>query len=252
MIKQLLWKKKKLSYGVLNTYILNKGQKYNDTEWWDSSFYTGGISDRQTISQNKSLMTARYHYASMQLLILRHLRNKGTFVGEPEILDVGSGSGQWIDFYDSLDAGSITGMDVSLSSFNYLKNKYSGDHNIKIYHGKALEAINKLTNTYHIVNAIGVMFHIVDDTEWKDTISAIGNILKEGGLFIVGGHFGFLDGLNVQIDKNGNINKRLRSKRRWIHTLRKSGFTKIEIYRNNAYLWINDTLPENNVLIATK
>lgn len=252
MIKQWLWKKKKLSYGFLNTYILNKGQKYDDKEWWDTSFYTDGISDRQTISHNKSLMTARYHYASMQILILRHLRNKGTSVGKPEILDVGSGSGQWIDFYNSLDAGSITGMDVSLSSFSYLKNKYAGNPDIKIFHGKALEVINKLTYEYDIVNAIGVMFHIVDDTEWQDTICSIGNILKEGGFFIIGGHFGFLDGLNVQIDNNGNINKRLRSKRHWKNTLIKAGFTKIEIYRNNAYLWINDTLPENNVLIATK
>ncbi len=95
------------------------------------------------------------------------------------------------------------------------------------------------------------MFHIVDDSEWERTIHAIGNVLTPGGLAIVSGHFGLLDGLNVQIDK-GRTNKRLRSKRRWTRVLRKAGFADIKLYKNNAHLWIKDSIPENNILVATK
>jgi SAM-dependent methyltransferase len=188
----------------------------------------------------------------MELLILRHLRNNETSINRADILDIGSGSGHWIDFYKSLEPETITGMDVSLSSFNYLKKKYTEDSSIEIHQGKALETINALGDNYDLVNAIGVMFHIVDDFEWQETIKAIEKTMKNSGAFVVGGHFGFWDGLNMQIDKDGNINKRLRSKRRWIHELRKAGFTSVKVYRNNAYLWIKDTLPENSVLIATK
>ena len=159
---------------------------------------------------------------------------------------------RYIHFYKSLEPKTITGMDVSTSSFNHLKNKYAEDFSIEIHQGKALEIINGLNGHYGLVNAIGVMFHIVDDFEWQKTINAIGKVTNNGGVFVVGGHFGFLDGLNVQIDKDGNINKRLRSKRRWKHALRKAGFTSFNVYRNNAYLWIEDVLPENSVLIATK
>ena len=188
----------------------------------------------------------------MELLILKHLRNNEISVNQSIIMDIGSGSGHWIDFYKSLEPNTITGMDIARSSLNHLKNKYSEDSSIEIYQGKALEVISNLNGDYNVVNAVGVMFHIVDDGEWEDTIKAIGKVTKKGGIFVVGGHFGFLDGLNVQIDRDGNINKRLRSKRHWIYTLKKAGFSSVRVYRNYSYLWIKDTLPENNVLIAIK
>jgi len=252
MIHQFLQKQVKIARGVLNTHFRKIGQKYDDAKWWDASFYTEGVSDRQTISQRKSILTAKYHYASMEMLILKHLRNNGISINKTCILDIGSGSGHWIDFYKSLEPKLITGMDISLSSFDYLKEKYAEDSSIEIYHGKALEVINQLNDEYGLVNAIGVMFHIVDDSEWQETIHAVGRITKEGGLFVVGGHFGLLDGLNVQIDRDRHINKRLRSKRHWKHVLKDVGFREVKVYRNHSYLWINDTLPENNVLIATK
>ena len=121
-----------------------------------------------------------------------------------------------------------------------------------IHCGKASEILDKLDKHYDLVNAIGVMFHIVEDVEWVNTIKVIGKSLRKGGLFVVGGHFGILDNVNVQIDHNSQINKRLRSRRHWRDTLKKAGFSRVDVYTNNAYLWIDDILPENNVLIATK
>ncbi len=252
MIREFLQKQAKMGLGVLNTYIRKKGRNYDDGEWWDASFYNKGISDRQTLSSNKSVITAKYHYASVEMQILKHLHNNGISINRAHVLDIGSGAGHWIDFYKTLEPFSITGMDISISSFKYLQDKYAEDNTIEIYQGKAIEVINKLNGDYDLVNAIGVMFHIVEDSEWENTIYAVGNILKKGGLFVVGGHFGLIDGLNVQIDKDGGINKRLRSKSHWAKLLKKVGFTKMKLYQNSAYLWIRDSLPENNVLIATK
>jgi SAM-dependent methyltransferase len=252
MIKQWLRKRAKIVYGLLNTYIRKKRRMYNDATWWDAHFYTDGVSDRQTLSPRKSVITAKYHYASMELQILKHLRNNEIAVSQATILDIGSGSGHWIDFYSALEPRKITGIDVSASAYNFLRKKYNKDSRIEIHQGRALEFLGKTNERYDIVNAVGVMFHIVDDSEWRETIHAVGGALKKGGLFVVGGHFGSLDGLNVQTDKDGYVNKRLRSRGRWMLTLKEAGFANVKIYRNNAYLWINDTLPENNVLIATK
>ena len=167
-------------------------------------------------------------------------------------MDIGSGSGHWIDFYKSLGSFRTIGIDVSLSSFNYLKDKYSNQPDISILHGKAFDLLSQFDGSFSVVNAIGVMFHIVSDSELIDTINKIASVLKRDGLFIVSGQFGYLNGLNVQIDRNGHINKRLRSKKHWKKALINAGFSKVQFYFNNAYLWINDTLPENNVLVATK
>ncbi len=251
MIYQYLRKRASIVRGLWNTYR-NIGHSYNANKWWDESFYTNGVSDRQTIGAQKNIVTAYYHYASVEMQILRHLRNNNIALNAKNILDIGSGSGHWIDFYLKFSPALIAGMDVSTASYEYLKNKYSSTGEVNIYPGNALKVIGKLSGQYDLVNAIGVMFHIVDDFEWENTICAISSILKENGMLVIGGHFGWQAHLNLRIDNDGNIHKRLRGRGCWNRVLRKAGFGKIQIYRNNAYLYINDTLPQNNVMVATK
>lgn len=252
MIKQFVRKRIKISWGFFNSHIRKIRKNYKDIEWWDNKFYTEGVSDRKTISSQKSLFSALYHYNSVEMIILNYFFDKKVSLEGSCFLDIGSGSGHWIDFYRSLGSSKAVGVDVSRSSVNFLKEKYMGSSDVKIYNGRISEISEQLDERFNIVNAIGVMFHIVDDNDWEKTIKSVANLLKDGGLFIVGGHFGLLDKLNVQVDKNGQVNKRLRSKGNWKKTLNKAGFSKISFYSNNAYLRINDPLPENNIMVAEK
>ena len=68
LIKQYLRKRAKITYGFLNAYVFKKGKPYDDSVWWDRTFYTEGVSDRQTIAAKKSLVSSRYHYADTQAL----------------------------------------------------------------------------------------------------------------------------------------------------------------------------------------
>jgi 2-polyprenyl-3-methyl-5-hydroxy-6-metoxy-1,4-benzoquinol methylase len=252
MIKRFLTKQKKILKGIYFSYIKKKGQVYEASKFWDASVYNQGISDRQTIDPNQSPYSAKYHYCSVEMIILKHLYNNTIDTTTSKVLDLGSGSGHWIEFYKLLGVEEISGIDVSEVSINYLDQKYSSDNHTTFYKGKILDIIKDFNETFNIVNAIGIMFHIVDDVEWRETINKIALLIPDNGIFIVGGHFGLMNGLNVQIDQFGKINKRLRSKSVWKKTLKNAGFSNVKFYKNNAYLWINDTLPENNVLIATK
>jgi cyclopropane fatty-acyl-phospholipid synthase-like methyltransferase len=236
----------------MNTYLQTTRQNYDATAWWDQSFFLHGISDKQTISSKKNPISAKYHYTSVELQILRHLYNRNLNVKGAVVLDIGAGAGHWIDFYKSLHSVRTIGVDVSLSAVNHLRRKYANCSDVNIYHGKASDVLDELDICFNIVNAIGVMFHIVDDAEWFNTIRKISGLIQRGGAFIVGGHFGYVNGVNVQIDRNGQVYKRLRSKRLWKKTLLDAGFSDVKMYSNNAYLNINDPLPENNICIATK
>src|SRR5690606_34184649 len=119
---------------------------------------------------------------------------------------------------------------------------------VDVRHGRARDHLADLQAD--VVNAIGVMFHIVDDREWADTVQAIANALKPGGVIVVGGHFGWLNSVNVQYCSDGTVNKRLRSARRWRQTLTRAGFANIRTLRNNAYLHASSSLPEANLLVA--
>lgn len=252
MLRQFLRKRAKVARGIWNTYVSGKGEIHDDRERWDESHYTHGVSDRETLSAGKNRIAARYHYNSVELKILRHVRNSGIETEGSVVLDIGSGAGHWIDFYRSLGSSRTIGIDISRHSTEFLRDKYKAHQDVTILHGKAAELLADLDMKFNIVNAIGVMFHIVDDLEWLDTIEKIASVMQRNGLLIVGGHFGFFGGLNVQIDRNSRVNKRLRSKRRWKYALSSAGFRAIHVYRNLAYLWIEDVLPENHLLVATR
>ena len=76
MIKQFLRKKAMIAKGIVNTYASRNVRAYDDTVWWDKTFYNDGVSDRQTISAYKHRLSATYHYNFVESLILQHLYNQ--------------------------------------------------------------------------------------------------------------------------------------------------------------------------------
>jgi len=249
---QYLTKKKKILRGFVRTRFRGHKSAYEAGSWWDEKFFTEGLSDRQTISASMNPVTSAYHYASVETIVLRHFRNAGMDLRSSRICDLGSGSGHWIDFYRSLGAARCTGIDISQKSTEFLGQKYDQTPEVTILQGGVLETLRALEDEYDLINAVGIMFHLVDDTEWRQTMDEIAQHLRPGGHLLVGGHFGWLNNVNVQFDEYNHANKRLRSRFNWSRALRHSGFSSVDIYRNNAYLYVPDTLPENNILIAQK
>lgn len=248
-IQQWLRKRFRILRGILNS----SKSEAADKAWGDKKFYAAGIkSDASTISVYTSEIVSKYHYSSIELKILGYLHNNQREVTDKTVLDIGSGSGHWLEFYGSLGARRLTGVDVSEVSCHYLTSKFSNNQKVHINCGKISNlSPDDIRQGFDIVNAIGVMFHIVEDKECIDTIQRVYDLLTDGGIFVIGGHFGWLHGINVQIDGN-TVNKRLRSKRWYFRELQKSGFKKIVYVPNNAYLQLNWLTPEANLLIASK
>ena len=252
MLFQYLLKRTKVFRGLYRTYLARQIAPYEPSTWWDDRFYVSGVSDRQTISAGKNPLSAAYHYASVELIVCRHLRNSDWDIRDRIVCDLGSGAGHWLEFYLSLGVRHCTGIDVSSNAVDFLRNQFKNHRGVSIKHGRLRDVLSELEATFDLINAIGVMFHLVDDEEWEETIHHVGKSLLPGGLFVAGGHFGLFDRVNVQFDQDGAVNKRLRSRRRWKRALAAEGFGRVKVYGNRAYLWINDSLPENNVLVARK
>ena len=250
MIKQLYYKRRNILRGLLRTYVYRERTPYEPETWWDNSFYTDGIADRKTITRNKNELSALHHYASMELILLRYFFNHRYDPRGWGVFDVGSGAGHWIDFYRRIGAAQCTGIDISRQAVEFLQQKYASEPAVEIHCGLFHEFLTARRNAYDVVNAIGVMFHVTDDHEWQIGLSAIANVLKPGGLLVVGEHFGFTS-VNVQFHQD-RVWKRLRSRAVWRHALRELGFREICLCYNPAYLFLKDWQPENNVLVARK
>jgi cyclopropane fatty-acyl-phospholipid synthase-like methyltransferase len=239
--------------GFYLTHVCRSGRPYEPASWWDNCFYTNGIADARTISSRKSALTAAYHYASVELILSRFFVNSGQDVEEKSVLDLGSGAGHWISWYLDLGAAECTAIELSHQAADRLHRVYQHDHRVTVHHGSLLDVLPSIpSNSIDIINAIGIMFHIVDDREWKHVLTGMAECLRPGGVLVIGGYFGIINNNNVQHDSTGAFNKRLRSRASWHSCLRGLHFTQMRLYRNHAYLWISDVLPENNVLIARK
>jgi cyclopropane fatty-acyl-phospholipid synthase-like methyltransferase len=241
----------KISNGLYLTFVKRKNRPYSD-KWWDDSFYTEGLSDSKTIGQKKPGLPAAYHYASIELIIAKLLWQQRFGIVGSHVLDIGSGSGHWIHFYRNLGCEQIQGVDVSEKSIEFLSNRFRQDSKCQFFRGTAIEFLNSTNNVFDIVNAIGVMFHIVDDGEWERTLTKVSEKMRNGGILIIGGYFGIIDGINVGFNTDSTVNKRLRSKWRYFRILRKLGFSMIKIKRNRVALDIDVRLPESHILIAVR
>ena len=112
------------------------------------------------------------------------------------------------------------------------------------------------------VNAIGVMFHIVNDDLWRQAIARLLASLMPDGLMLVGGDFGD-ETRNVQLHRTDRfeswrehdaapspaalVNKRVRSLHEWNRVAGELGATVVEVIRSDATPDIRT--PENDLLV---
>lgn len=245
-LRTKLWRHFKTARGVWRTYLRGNHAAYDEASYWQD-WYADQINDSATIEPGKSAIATRVHYNATENAILSACDRAGVSLDGAHVLDIGSGAGHWIDFYRGMGAARIVGVELAQRAASALVDRYTDDDTIAIVQGNA-DTID-YRDEYDIINAIGVMFHIVDDSAFHLSVDALKRAARPGGCLIIGGQFGWFDGLNVQFDRNGRATKRLRSYRHWRRLLRGWRTTLIQ---NRAYRLVNATLPEANIMLARK
>lgn len=221
------------------------------------------LSDADTIAASRSALATRFHYNAVENSILEALAGRPS---PRRVLDVGSGAGHWIDFYlDVVGAGEVVGLEISEPAVRALESRYAGNAAISIVEADVAEPGFELGREFDVVNAIGVMFHIVEDERWERAVAALARHLAPGGALVVGGQFG-LTTQNVQFHRTDEfsswdefraargdaalVNKRIRSLRRWRRCARRAGLRVEPVQRTRSSRRL-DT-PENNVLVLVR
>lgn len=129
---------------------------------------------------NKWMYRVRRHVFFKKI---KHLHIKSSQV---EILDIGSGTGFYINLWKELMVTHVTGCDLTNTAVTKLKAKFPdfrfleldiGDDNLPI------------SEKFDIISAFDVLFHIVDDIKYLKALENIKNLLKPGGIFIFSENF---------------------------------------------------------------
>lgn len=243
-----------------------------------SSYYLstaqGRIVDSMTIG-TVSEPESRFHYNVTENSIIRALTRRAPIGNQPpsvwrfaqgrrawNVLDVGSGTGHWVDFYlDVYLAKSVTAVEFVPQMAEFLRGKFAARHEVTVL--QADIATDPLpARTFDIVSAIGVMFHIVNDDLWRQAIARLLGSLKPDGLMLVGGDFGD-ETRDVQFHRTDRfeswrehdsapypaalVNKRVRSLHEWTRVAGELGATVVEVIRSDSTPDIRT--PENDLLV---
>jgi SAM-dependent methyltransferase len=239
-------------------------QAYEAKEFFESWHKASpeDLSDSWTISAGSSAIVTRFHYNAIENGLLGYFAGSGRRQAGA-VLDVGSGAGHWIDFYlDIMSAERVVGAEISAVAVASLARKYADDQRVQVVEADVSAADPGLDGPFDVINAIGVMFHIVDDTLWERAVRNLGGLLARDGVLVVGGQFGRTT-QNVQFHSTDSfeswdqlratkadvalVNKRIRSLHDWKRCARQAGLRVEKVHRTHIPHGI--LTPENNLLM---
>jgi len=152
------------------------------------SYHNKYDDERTLINPDWEWWRVKYHYNLVENDIMYWLLATNQSMSDMSILDIGGGTGHWLDFYTNyLESLNITMLDFSEVVVKRLRKKYP---KIKIQHSNVATKQSQFSNKFDVINAIGVMFHLVDDSMWESAVINLCAYLKSGGVAIIGGEFG--------------------------------------------------------------
>jgi|WetSurSiteA1Bulk_404760.scaffolds.fasta_scaffold16034_2 SAM-dependent methyltransferase len=98
------------------------------------------------------------------------------------ILDIGSGYGYYIEYFLEKSPLSISGLDITEASINFLKQKFP---NLSFYKLDISEPIPVFDKKFDFISAISVMIHIVDDDKFVTAVNNLCNLLSGDGYLLL-------------------------------------------------------------------
>ena len=182
------------------------------------------FNERELISPEWTWYETRYHYNLVENGIIDILRRHAPRVRGNSVLDVGAGTGHWIDFFHHVLESEVTAVDFSSLSVERLKQRHRGDSSVEVLKLDISEPEASLHGRFDVINAIGVMFHIVDDDRWRRAVANLCGYLRSGGVAIVGGEFG-------SRTEDLGVMRRVRSLAEWDAAIGRAGAERVALER---------------------
>jgi SAM-dependent methyltransferase len=104
-------------------------------------------------------------------------------VANANVLDVGSGTGFYLDLWQRLGAKSVTGSDLTLASVRRLQSVYPNIA-IKQLDIGSTHCAGFSRGSFDVISAFDMFFHIVDDECFARALDNLAMLLKPSGLLL--------------------------------------------------------------------
>jgi SAM-dependent methyltransferase len=126
-------------------------------------------------------------YKIRRRVFINYIKKNGGNFSKSIALDIGCGSGFYIERWKELGVNSIVGIDITKVAVDEMRVQHPECKFFKMDIGKDVKPISEMK--FDFISAFDVLFHIVDDTEFENSIHNIYSLLKPGGLFLWSDNF---------------------------------------------------------------
>ncbi len=153
--------------------------------YWEDRLHAS-LNLRGTGHRAFDLSYNRWLYQAQADCVDMLLQHNGISVDGLRVLDVGSGSGFWVDHYLQKGVRSICGLDIAQSSVAHLRASYpEGRFAVcDISSGQA-----PFSEPFDLVSAIGVLYHIIDDAGFDRALRTLCSLTRPGGYLLLSDMF---------------------------------------------------------------
>lgn len=127
-------------------------------------------------------------YRMKERQLLRCLRRHNVSARGGSVLDVGAGSGFYIDFWHRQGAGHIVGIDIAEPAVSHLRACFPL-HTFHHHDVSSHDPTPIAGRTYDIISAFDVLYHIVDDEAFESAMANLGKLSPPGGIFLLSDTF---------------------------------------------------------------
>jgi SAM-dependent methyltransferase len=131
-----------------------------------------------------SSLGSRYNawlYRLRKAVLRRQVTALKLDVSHANVLDIGSGTGFYINLWNELGAASVSGSDLTNAAATHLRQCFPGNNIYELDIGGTLPA--GVAGPFDIVSAFDVLFHIVDDVNFTRALRNVAELLRPNGIF---------------------------------------------------------------------
>jgi len=158
--------------------------KYEPKDYWEQrlakDFSLSGVG---YLGLGKTLNKWRYRAMERNVdwIFNKHALN----IRNKRILDIGCGTGFWIDYYLRKGGKDITGVDITEIAVDSLKKRY---RNLKFYRADITKEI-PVKDKFDITFAFEVLHHIVNERDFDNAIENIREMSKKDSYILISDNF---------------------------------------------------------------
>ena len=122
-------------------------------------------------------------YRVRRLAFNRHVAPIARTSRPQHVIDVGSGTGFYVDLWKRLQVPRVTGIDITQVAVERLASRFPGDDFVRA--DISSPEITQTVKPAQFVSAFDVLFHIVDNDRFHAALDNIATLTEPGGYFVL-------------------------------------------------------------------